>query len=67
MMFNGFLSVCSQLGLSNAGHFLGWQWQDWVFKNMSGESFGNLRTTSVADCTQPGWSRLKMGMEALRP
>ena len=27
MMFNGFLSVCSQLGLSNAGHFLGWQLQ----------------------------------------
>ena len=27
MMFNVFLSVCSQLGLSNAGHFLGWQLQ----------------------------------------
>ena len=27
MTFNVFLSVCSQLGLSNAGHFLGWQLQ----------------------------------------
>ena len=28
------MSVCSQLGLSHAGHFLGWQLKNWILINM---------------------------------